>query len=431
MSKLSAMPDWDAVIVGGGAAGLMAGIFAGRAVREAGLAPRIAVVDGAKRVGAKILVSGGGRCNVTHKVVQPADFAGGSANTIKRVLRSFTVDQTVAFFQPLGVELKTEPTGKLFPVTNKARTVLDALLAALREAGVTLIEACRVLDVCVESNGFRIEVDGAESMSAEQVVMATGGLSLPKTGSDGVGLRIAERLGHTLTTTRPALVPLTLPSRHPLTELSGVSTPVTLTVAGSTGKHIAHQSGSMLFTHFGLSGPVVLDISRHWLDARASDPGATLAANFVDGASFESIDSLLQEATTAQPRATAGAVVRRWVSDRLARVIVQHGGGLAASTPMAQVDRTSRRAIAHALTALPLPVTGDRGYTYAEVTAGGVALNEVDPATMASRKRGGLYLCGEMLDVDGRVGGFNFQWAWCTGRLAGLGVARAIGQGER
>jgi len=376
---------FDVAVVGAGAAGLMAALFAARN------GARVVALDSAKRLGAKILISGGGRCNVTHDEVHAKDF-NGNRNAIAKVLRTFDVPATIDFFRDLGVVLKREETGKLFPVTDRAATVLDALVGACNDVEIRT-------GYCVESiePGFTINGD----LHAKRVILATGGRSVPKTGSDGRGYDLAHRLGHTVTKVFPALVPLILEPDHWLTKLSGTSVEVELILRGAK----IRERGSMLFTHFGLSGPVVLDISRHWIEHRAE-----LVANFLPGETFESIEAQL---LNANPHLTLATFLRRrGIPERLADAI--------STQPIGKLTRDERRAAIRSIVELPLPVTRDRGFDYAEVTAGGVPLSEVEVSTMHSRVCEGLYLCGEILDVDGRIGGYNFQWAWASGRLAGL-----------
>lgn len=388
---------YDIAVIGAGAAGLMAAIAAAR--RGA----RVVAMDGAKRIGAKILISGGGRCNVTNAVVRPEDF-NGSRNAIAKVLRTFDVAATVAFFEELGVPLKTEETGKLFPVSNRARDVVDALLLAAEDAGVEITTGIRVESI---EPGFVIN----GSIHADRVILAAGGRSVPKTGSDGSGYALVQKFGHTVTKPFPALVPLVVTKGHWITEISGTSVEAELAVKSPTGRVVQRLRGSMLFTHFGLSGPVVLDISRHWI---ANQP-ATLSASFLPGQTFESLDATLVKASQRNPRATIASVLR--LPDRLI-------SRLASDTSLGRLSKDERRRIVHAIVDFTLPVIRDRGFDYAEVTAGGVPLEEINVSTTESRLCKGLYLCGEILDVDGRIGGFNFQWAWASGQLAGNAAAR-------
>ncbi len=423
----------DIAVIGAGAAGLMAAIQAGRAATKRGSPARIAALDGARTLGAKILVAGGGRCNVTHFEVAEAAFAGSSRNAIRKVLKRFDVPETVSFFREIGVELKREETGKLFPTTDSARTVLNALLGAARAAGVEIRHPWRVETIeRAPGGGFVVQKapdDGSEArgapgeteITAERVILATGGKSLPKSGSDGKGYEIARLLGHT-TTERifPALVPLTLPKDHFLCGLSGLSARAALEVRSSTGKRLESFTNSLLCAHFGISGPAALDVSRYFLDARARDPGATLVVNWLPGVSPEALDAAM---VGLGPR-TAGRFLHdapNGLPERLARALCAEAG-VDAAAPGHALTREQRKALARAVCGLVLPVTGDRGWVHAEVTAGGVPLSELRLETMESRVTPGLHLCGEICDVDGRIGGFNFQWAWASGFVAGVGA---------
>ena len=409
--------NYDTAIIGAGAAGLMAASWAGRADPQ----HKIVALDSAPKLGAKILVAGGGRCNVTHDIVDESAYAGASRNAIKKVLRRFDVPQTIAFFREIGVELKREDTGKLFPTTDSARTVLNALLNAARQAGVELQHPRRVETIEKDADGFRIS--GAwGSVQARQVILATGGRALPKSGSDGHGYNIARALGHSLTPrVFPALVPLTLPRDHFLCALSGVTVNAALDLYSGTGKRLVSFTNSTLCTHFGLSGPSVLDISRYFIDAQRDDPQTTLAINWLPGTTPEQLEGDLQQAgkTTLLRHFSAA------LPERLLRALCDHAG-VAAATPANQLTRQQRKALAQTFTRLPLPISGNRGFTYAEVTAGGVPLTELHLNTMQSRVCPGLYLCGEICDVDGRIGGYNFQWAWASGYVAGLSAGMAF-----
>ncbi|MGD9790446.1 MAG: NAD(P)/FAD-dependent oxidoreductase [Phycisphaerales bacterium] len=444
--------DADIVVVGAGAAGLFASVWAARTLAAAGSGARggalarVIAVDGASKLGAKILVAGGGRCNVTHHSVDESAYAGSTRPAIRKVLRAFSVERTVEFFASRGVELKREETGKLFPTTDRAGDVLHALLGAAREAGVEIRHPWRVGRVVRESGdtrggfGFIIErEDEAASLRARRVILAMGGKSLPKTGSDGSGFEVARSLGHSITPhTFPALVPMLLEKGDPLTELSGITVRAGVTLRAGTGKKLVTFVNSVLFTHFGLSGPGVLDISRYWTATRLGaggavfgndrpDPEARLEMNLIPDETFESLDALLLRA--AETGSDLG--VARWlgnefnIPERLARVLATQTG-VEPGARVRSLSREARRAVTRSMTEHPLRVIGDRGYLFAEATAGGVPLSEIDLPTMESRIMPGLHLCGEMCDVDGRIGGFNFQWAWSSGHVAGVGAARGI-----
>jgi len=431
---------FDIAIVGAGAAGLMATIWAGRTARRTKRSLRIVALDGARSLGAKILVAGGGRCNVTHHAVDERDFAGSTPAAIRRVLRRFPVDETVRFFEELGVALKREETGKLFPTSDRARSVLDALLRATQEAGAEVRFPWRVESIRPDGGGGMIVTrDDGASIAADRVILATGGCSLPKSGSDGHGHEIARSLGHSIASPLfPALVPLILPAEHPLRTLSGIATRARVEVRAGSGRRLHSTIGSVLCTHFGLSGPAILDISRHLTSARIEDPDATLQISWLADLDAEAFDrELAQRPTTARrpgQHPHRGAVerpelpltpIRRLkeaIPERLAEVICALSG-VEPHASLAQLPKAARRLFARTTCAMQLPIVGDRGYSHAEATAGGVPLLEVDLATMASRRCDPLSLCGEILDVDGRIGGFNFQWAWASGFVAGSHAA--------
>lgn len=402
----------DLAIIGAGAAGLAAAIFAGR--RRPGAS--IAVFDGAAKIGAKILVSGGGRCNVTNAQVTENDFWGGSRHVVRRILHAFPVSRTVEFFREIGVSLREEEEGKLYPVSNSARTVLEALIREAGRVGARVMPGRRVLAVRrLESSGFEIQTAAGPAF-ARRVILATGGLSLPKTGSDGAGYAIAQALGHTLVPPTPALDALVLEgSAH--AALSGVSQEVEIAVRVA-GARPLRLRGSMLWTHFGASGPAALNASRHWHRARLEGRPVALEANLLPGLDFAAADRRLQQLAREAPAAQASTALARILPARLAEFALARAG-VPAATRMNRLEQQPRRRLAKTLTEWPLPVVRTRGYNFAEVTAGGVPLAEIDPSTLESRVCPGLHFVGEILDVDGRLGGFNFQWAWSTGYVAG------------
>ncbi len=410
----------DLAVVGAGAAGLAAAIFAGETAHAAGRPLRIVAVDSAAALGKKILISGGGRCNVTNAVIRPEDF-NGPRPVIRNVLAEFDGAAVVRWFRSLGVELKCEDAGKLFPVTDRARTVVDALLRRVQALGIATRLAHRVNAVSVD-DGFVLHHQHGV-LRARLLVLATGGQSLPRTGSDGSGWEIARGFGHSVTSTYPALVPLLLRPDMFHRELAGVSQTVALSVFAA-GKRTHGCTGSLLWTHFGVSGPAVMDISRHWVVARAGLDSVVMRCCFFPGQSIDDVDRWLLAAARARPAASLQRLVGSELPERAAAALLRRAG-LEPMTRAATLPRAQRQQLARVLAALELPVEGVRGWDFAEVTAGGVPLAEVDHRTMRSRKAAGLYLVGEMLDCDGRIGGYNFHWAWATGYLAGRAAARA------
>ena len=407
----------DIVIVGAGAAGLTAAIFAAETSPEL----CIRLLDGAKSIGAKILVSGGGRCNVTNQKVTASDFHG-SRKIIDRVLRRFDAQATIRWFHTLGVPLQTENTGKLFPVSNTARSVLQALLQRCAELGVALLPHHRVLEVAKDQDVFVLNHSQGR-LTGNRLILATGGQSLPKTGSDGSGWTLSKHLGHSLTPIVPALVPLLLDSTFFHDNLSGISHDVMLTTRVNN-KTVDRRVGSLLWTHFGVSGPVTLDASRFWILANQQGQAVQLHLNCFPQSTSQEIEQWLIRATAAPGRKTVESFLADRLPARLATHLAQFSKVGKADSPVNLLSKDSRRTLVKVLTNLPLPVTGSRGWNFAEVTAGGIPLTEIKPNSMESKIVSGLYLTGEMLDCDGRIGGFNFQWAWSTGYLAGHHAAK-------
>ena len=410
--------DVAVAVIGAGAAGLATAIFAARLLGPG----RVLLLDGAQRPGAKILVSGGARCNVTNREVVERDFSGGPHHLVRRVLRAFTAGETVEFFREIGVALHEEEHGKLFPDTHKARTVLDALLGEAARRGVDLRVGRRVTGLRPEGGAFAIATAN-ESWRVARGVLATGGLSLPKTGSDGGGYILVGSLGHTLVPRTPALVPLVLEGRFH-ERLQGVSQDVDLKLV-ATGAKAVNVQGALLWTHFGASGPAVLDMSRHFLRARLLGRAPRLFANLMPALGPEGVEDLLLQAVRRRPKAGLGSVLEGRLPTSVIHAVSEEQG-IPVATPLSQVPRETRQGLVKGLAARELVVRDSRGYDFAEVTAGGVPLEEVDLRTMESRRCPGLHLVGEILDVDGRLGGFNFQWAWSSARVAAQGIVAGL-----
>jgi len=404
----------------------MTAITAARASRPRAL--RIALFDSRQKIGAKILISGGTRCNVTNAQVRASDYHGGPSHFIRHALEAFDPRRTRDFFEGIGVPLELEPSGKYFPVTHSGRTVLEALLGEVRELGVELRTGAPVTSLEARDGTFRLAgLSGDELLTARRAVLATGGLSLPETGSDGTGLRLAASLGHHIVRTVPALSPL-LGDDAGFRSLSGLTLEARLSFFAGDRKR-AETRGGFLFTHFGYSGPSALDLSRHVAGAAASET-PRVEASFAPDDDESSLGRRWQAFRAAHP----DRFVRSFFTDglgvpaRLADLFLEKAGVGARETVSRRKERDVRRLL-HAFLHVDLRVTGVFGYRKAEATAGGVDLKEVNVSTMESKKVPGLHFAGEILDVDGRIGGFNFQWAWSTGAIAGAAAARCLLQG--
>lgn len=404
------MLEAPVVVIGAGAAGLTAAIFAAQGGRPTLL------LEGAQKPGQKIIISGGGRCNVLPGRASHLDFhSDASPNTLRKILAAWPLVRVRRWFEedldvPLVLE---EESGKLFPASNRARTVLDALLDAAHAAGVELRLGARVVALERAADGWRVRLESGEAMNASRVILAAGGLSVPSTGSDGAGLRIARELGHHVIPTYPALTPLTTSSEAHKT-LAGVSLPTAIVSAPrADSKGTVHHRGGFLFTHRGYSGPAVLNISH--IPVRSTFAGGPRPPVFVQ---WSEMDTAAWEAALQRARGAALAVVRRHLPERLAAQLLREAGLLDAD--MAQLRREDRARLIEAFARYRLPWSGHEGYRVAEVTGGGVTLGEINAATMESRVTPNLYLCGEILDAFGPIGGYNFLWAWVTGKIAGL-----------
>jgi predicted Rossmann fold flavoprotein len=407
------------VIVGGGAAGLMAALFAA----EAGA--RVLLLERTRDGGRKIVMSGGGRCNVLPSVLDPARFVTASSpNTMRKLLLAWPLAEQRRFFEEVvGIPLALEAeTGKLFPVSNRSRDVRDGLLALAERRGVETRFDTVVTDAAPAAAGcWRVHVERGDPIDASAVVLAAGGLSVPATGSDGTGLSIAKRRGHAIHDTYPALTPL-VARPHRFAALSGISLPVALEAPLGSGKRFL-SGGGFLFTHKGYSGPAVLNLSHLCARARLEGREQPILAR------WSPLGEVAWERELREGEGAVLAALRARLPARLAETLLE-AAAVEAPTPLAQLRREERRRLVAALTRFPLPWSDDEGYTKAEVTGGGVSLAEVEPRTLESRRCPGLFLCGEMLDAFGPIGGYNFAWAWATGRAAGIGAALAFRGGS-
>jgi predicted Rossmann fold flavoprotein len=393
----------------------MAALFAARSGSPVVLIER--TPDG----GRKILISGGGRCNILPEVSAPERFVTDSSpNTLRNMLRSWPLAEQVEFFErELAMRLVVEDPAKLFPETNRARDVRDRLLSRAQEAGVRTWFDARVTALrapVTPGAAWTVDIEGAPSLVASAVIVATGGLSVPATGSDGAGLAIVRDLGHRENPTYPALTPL-LAEPHAHRHLSGVSLDVTLTAPAT--RPVFSSTGGFLITHRGYSGPAVLDVSHLATRSGGSEHPARLCVRWTDRTRQE-WDQELQRARGTVRQAVGDALPARLLEQLLREAAV------APTHKIAELARPDRQRLAGLLGEYELPWTGDAGYQKAEVTGGGIDLQEVDPRTMQSRRHPGLFLAGEILDAFGPIGGHNFQWAWATGRLAGRGAANAV-----
>ncbi|MBX7168069.1 MAG: NAD(P)/FAD-dependent oxidoreductase [Pirellulales bacterium] len=407
----SASDEWDVAVLGAGAAGLVA------ALRAAERGRRTILLEKNKRPGIKILMSGGTRCNITQATDNRGIVRayGASGKFLHSALAALSVQSTIALFEAEGVKTKVETTGKVFPDSDRAADVLGALLDRLRRSGAVLAleEPCQSL--AADAHGFLLTTS-RRTLIATSVVVTTGGRSYPGSGTTGDGYPLARGFGHTIVPTCPALVPLT--TRQPwVASLRGITLPDVWLRIREGDRTLAERRSSLLFAHFGLTGPAALDVSR--VVSRHPHPTRLVAEiDLLPDRREDVLSEELRLQAAAAGKRTVGVILATWIPHRLADEVLR----IAQIPPErrgAELAKPERGRLAATLKRLVVPLEGTLGFKKAEVTAGGVSLDEVDSKTMQSKLQPGLYFAGEVLDLDGPIGGYNFQAAWSTGWLAG------------
>jgi predicted Rossmann fold flavoprotein len=405
---------WEVVVIGAGAAGLIA------ALRAAERGKRTLLLEKNRKAGVKILMSGGTRCNITQATDNRGIVAayGAPGKFLHSALAAFGVRESIDLFEDEGVATKVEETGKVFPVSNRAADVLDALLRRLGRSGAMLALGEAVVGIEVIDGGVRVDT-ALRALNASGVILTTGGQSYPGSGTTGDGYRMAAALGHRIVAPRPALVPLTTGAAW-IAELRGVTLPdVAVRVMDGT-EALAQRRGSLLFAHFGLSGPVILDVSRV-VSGHPAPQTLAVEIDLLPGTAAAELDCWLRDESLASGKKQLAIVLSQQVPRRLAETALEQAG-LPRERKAAALSKDERLRLVGAIKRLRVPITGTLGFKKAEVTAGGVALDEVDSRTMQSKLVPNLFLAGEVLDLDGPIGGYNFQAAWSTGWLAGSSV---------
>ncbi|MGZ0186549.1 MAG: NAD(P)/FAD-dependent oxidoreductase [Alphaproteobacteria bacterium] len=395
------MSDYDTVILGAGAAGMMC------AAHAAAQGARVLIVDHAKAPGEKIRISGGGRCNFTNIYAGPDNFLSANPHFCKSALKRYTQYDFIDLIDAYGIAYHEKTLGQLF-CDNSAKDVIAMLLAEMAKVGAELRLQTSVEQVTKTESGFSIKLTNAkEAISARNFVIASGGKSIPKMGATGLGYRFAEQFGLDQTETRAGLVPLTFDEgmTERLKALSGIALPARVTCGDTQFEE------ALLFTHRGLSGPSILQISSYWRETQSI---RVVLAPDID------VYTVLRDRRSTTPKKTLGAVVAELLPNRLAADIVAHAGF---NGVLADISDKKLRLLADMINDWQVKPTGTEGYRTAEVTLGGVDTAGLDSKTMAARKVPGLYCIGEVVDVTGWLGGYNFQWAWSSGWAAGVAIA--------
>jgi predicted Rossmann fold flavoprotein len=389
------VPAFDALVIGGGEAGLMCALTAGQRGR------RVLVVEHANRVGKKILMSGGGRCNFTNTGTSPANFLSANPHFCKSALARYTPFDFIAMVERHGIAYHEKELGQQF-CDESSKQIVAMLLDECAQAGVRIETSCSVERVQHGAGGFHVHTTRG-AFNAPSLVVATGGLSIPSMGASGLGYALARQFEHSVLPTRAALVPLTLSGKHQerLSDLSGVALPVEARCNG------ACFSNFMLVTHRGISGPAILQVSSFW------QPGDDLRLDLLPGRdALATLQQIQAERPAAELRTILGELLPKRFAQRLCEVWLPN-------RPMKQFNAPQLRDIAAQLSDWPLVASGTEGYRTAEVTLGGVDTDQLSSSTMQSRLLPGLFFIGEVVDVTGWLGGYNFQWAWASGHAAG------------
>lgn len=403
------------VVIGAGAAGMMA------AYAAASHRASVVLLEKNNKTGVKILMSGGTRCNLTHHTDARgiADAFGHAKRFLQPSLGGFPPQAVVDFFESAGVATKIESTGKVFPVSNRAVQVRDAMHHYAVDAGVEIRTGCGVTGIRPDGQKWLVETEQSV-IATDRVIVTTGGKSWPGCGTTGDAYAWMTELGHAIERTRPALVPL-LGGEPWMKDLSGLAVDdsiVTVLPVSGKQKSLAHRRGSLLFTHFGFSGPVAMDVSGAITAATSVDQVHTIA-DLVPQYSEEEVKTALSNRQDGG-KLKVSSLLSMWLPNRLANAITTQLGH---DARLAELSKNSKNRLIQNLKRMQLPIRGTRGFEKAEVTAGGVRLDQVDPRTFESRIHKGLFIAGELLDVDGPIGGYNFQAAFSTGRAAGIAAS--------
>lgn len=407
--------SWEVIVVGAGAAGLLA------ATRAAERGRRTLLLEKNKMAGVKILMSGGTRCNLTQRTDRRGivEAFGREGRFLHSALAALGPDELVQLIEAEGVATKVESTGKIYPVSDRAADVQQALLRRLSRSGCVVGYSEPVVDIEAVGSGFRLSTPG-HRYETNKLVLTTGGMSYPGSGSTGDGYVWARRFGHAIVEPRPALTPIAVHTEW-VRSLQGISIPdAELAVVDAAGKLLARKRGSLLLAHFGLTGPVALDASR-FVSAFARPSELSAVVDFLPQVSGAALEDRLREFSTQAGKRRLATLPEFQLPARLVEALLQQAD-VAPDRKAAELSRGDRVQIVAAFKSQAIPVAGTLGFKKAEVTAGGVALGEVHSSTMESKLTKGLHLAGEILDLDGPIGGYNFQAAFSTGFLAGSSV---------
>lgn len=399
------------IIIGGGASGMMAAISARR------LGADVTILERNPRIGKKILATGNGRCNFTNINITSDCYSGKDPKFATIALSNFGVNKTIDFFEKLGIAHKVEDLGKVFPMSDQASSVLDVLMYELNRIGVNIVPDAYVTKIAKQKDVFQVELDNGTRFSGDKVIIAAGGKAMPSTGSDGNGYELAKKLGHTMTDIFPGLVQLKLEGFF-FKQIEGVKFVGTAEILHNH-KLVAKDRGDILFGNYGVSGPPILQISRKAGELLNANQDVIVRITLLDQISKEDVIKLLAARFKNSSDKTLDFSLVGLINKRLIPVLLKEAGIKDLKCPAIDVSPKELNKIADILTDWRLKVTGTKSWPSAQVTAGGIATKEINPYTMESKLVPGLFFAGEVMDIDGKCGGFNLQWAWSSGFIAG------------
>jgi len=405
------------LVIGGGAAGIMAAITAKRNGAD------VTILERNPRIGKKILATGNGRCNYTNINTDVCNYHGHNPKFAYAALANFSAYDTINFFEELGIAHKIEDKGKVFPMSDQASSILDVLLYELNLLGVKIICDAFVQNIKPVNGRFVVELEDKSMLRGDKVIIATGGKAMPSSGSDGNGFELAEKLGHSITATFPALVQLKLEGSF-FPSIQGVKFVGTAAILHES-KTLAEDRGDILFANYGVSGPPILQISRKAGELLNNGQEAHLKISIIDTMDYAELKQLIQKRINNRPEKPADFSLVGLVNKRLIPVLLKEAGITKLKTPVRDLTTRDIDNLVHLLTDWRFKIRGTKSWPSAQVTAGGIATQEINPSTMESRLINGLYFAGEIIDIDGECGGFNLQWAWSSGYSAGQHAAKA------
>lgn len=403
------------IVAGGGAAGMMAAVSAIRA------GARVTILEKNPRIGKKILATGNGRCNYTNVNTDLTYYYGKNPQFVQGALSGFTVEDTIEFFKKLGIEPQVEDWGKVFPMSEQASSILDVFLYELNELGVKIVSEAFVKDIIKDTDEFSVRLENGEVYRGDRVIIATGGKAMPSSGSDGNGYDLAKKLGHTITDIFPALVQIMLEGSY-FKRIDGVKFVGTAEIIHQN-QSVAKDRGDILFANYGVSGPPILQISRKAGKLFHEGKEAYLKLTLMDRFTKEELRELIKERFQISPHKPVDFSLVGLINKRLIPVVLMEAGLSGLKRPAVDLSAKEQERIAKILTDWRFKIRGTKSWPSAQVTAGGVDTDEIDEYTLESKLVKGLFFAGEIIDIDGWCGGFNLQWAWSSGFIAGRSAA--------